>query len=187
MSNLNNNIIAKICQALLRIFYNNFYLLARGGGKINNQLPYPAIIKTEESGGKMTTARLIIAIVSTLAVEAALFTIWRWVLPEWGIEIPLAVLISVMVAYAIFAIVDFWFVTLILRRQTVVGLPTMIGSKGKVVSPLAPEGQVIIKGELWGAESIGRNIDSGEEVTVVGQDGLKLIVRKADSDLKGTE
>ena len=136
----------------------------------------------------MTTARLILAIVSTLAVEAALFTIWRWVLPEWGIEIPLAALIAVMVAYAIFAVVDFWFVTLILRRQAVIGLSSMIGSKGKVTSPLDPEGLVTIRGELWGAESIDRNIGSGERIMVVGQDGLKLIVRKVgNSNLKETE
>lgn len=131
----------------------------------------------------MTTARLILAIVSTAAVEAALFAVWRWVLPEWGIEIPFAVLIGVMAAYAVFAVVDFQFVTRILKRQTVVGLPTMIGTKGKVVSPLAPEGQVIIKGELWGAEAIDGNIGSGEVVTVVGQDSLKLIVRKEDKGL----
>ena len=136
----------------------------------------------------MTLARLILAVASTLAVEAALFTIWRWVLPEWGIEMPLVVPIAVMVFWAVFAVVDFWFVTRILRRQTIVGLPTMVGSKGKVVSQLAPEGQVIIKGELWGAKSIDRNIDSGEVVMVVGQDGLKLIVCKAsNSDFKGTE
>ena len=129
----------------------------------------------------MTTARLVLAIVSTVAVEAALFTIWRWVLPGWEIQIPLAALIAVMVAYAIFAVVDFWFVTLILKRQAVVGLSTMIGSKGKVTSPLNPEGLVTIKGELWGAKAIDRDIGSGELVTVVGQDGLKLIVRKVGS------
>ena len=127
----------------------------------------------------MTTARLIVAIVSTSAVEGAFVVIWRWVLPEFEIEIPLAVLIAVMVAYAVFAIVDFWFVTRILKRQTIVGLPTMVGSKGKVASPLEPEGLVMIKSELWGAESDGGNIDKGEEVTVVGQDGLKLFVRRS--------
>jgi len=132
---------------------------------------------------KMTLARLILAIVSTAAVEVALFAIWRWILPEWGIEIPLAVLIGVMVAWAIFAVLDFWFVTRILKRQTIVGLPTMVGSKGKVSQPLTPEGQVIIKGELWGAEAIDGNIGSGEVVTVVGQDSLKLIVRKEDKGL----
>ena len=132
---------------------------------------------------KMTTARLILAIVSTAAVEVALFAIWRWILPEWGIEIPLAVLIGVMVAWAIFAVLDFWFVTRILKRQTIVGLPTMVGSKGKVARPLTPEGQVSIKGELWGAEAIDGNIGSGEVVTVVGQDSLKLIVRREDKGL----
>ena len=136
----------------------------------------------------MTTARLILAIASTAAVEAALFVIWRWVLPEWGIEIPLAALIAAMAAYAVFAVVDFWFVTRVLKRQTVVGLPTMIGSKGKVVRPLAPEGQVTIKGELWGAEAIDSNLDRCEQILVVGQDGLKLIVRKTgDNNLKRTE
>jgi membrane-bound serine protease (ClpP class) len=133
----------------------------------------------------MTTARLVLAVASTLAVEAALYTVWRWVLPEWGIEIPLAVLVAVMILWAVFAVVDFWFVTQVLKRQTIVGLPTMIGSRGRVVSPLVPEGQVRIKGELWGAEAIEKNIDRGEEVMVVGQDGLRLIVRRAGSkDLK---
>jgi len=116
--------------------------------------------------------------VSTAATEAALYAIWRWVLPEFDIEIPLSVLVAVMIAWAIFAVVDFWFITRLLKRQALVGLPAMIGSKGKVSSPLTPEGQVIIKGEIWGAESIDGNIDSGEVVTVVGQDGHKLIVRR---------
>ncbi len=127
----------------------------------------------------MTTARLIVAIISTLAVEAAFYTVWRWVLPEWEIEIPLAALIAVMTAWAIFAVGDFWFVTRTIKRQALVGLPTMVGSRGRVANPLAPEGQIIIKGELWGAESIEGNIDTGEWVMVVEQDGLKLMVRKA--------
>jgi len=64
----------------------------------------------------------------------------------------------------------------------VVGLSSMIDSKAKVVSPLAPEGMVKIKGELWEAVSIAGTIDAGEKVTVVGQDALKLIVRKSSLD-----
>ena len=127
----------------------------------------------------MTTARLILAIVSTLAVEFAFYVIWRWVLPEFDIQVPFWVLIAVMTFWAVFAVADFIFVTHILRRQTIVGLPTMEGSKGKVRSPLHPEGQVMIKGELWGAKSIEGNINIGETVTVVGQDGLQLVVRRA--------
>jgi membrane-bound serine protease (ClpP class) len=127
----------------------------------------------------MTTARLIIAVVSTLVVEFAFYVIWRWVLPEFDIQVPLGVLIGVMIFWAVFAVADFIFVTHILRRQTLVGLPTMEGSKGKAKSPLNPEGQVMIKGELWGAKSIEGDINIGEVVTVVGQDGLQLVVRRA--------
>lgn len=129
----------------------------------------------------MTTARLIIAVVSTLVEEFALYAVWRWVLPEFDIEVPVWVLIVVMVFWAVFAIVNFIFVTRTLKRQTLVGLPTMAGSKGKVRSPLSLEGQVMIKGELWGAKSIDGEIDIGEVVTVVGQDGLQLIVRRAST------
>ena len=133
-------------------------------------------------------ARLIMAIVSTLLQEAALFVIWLWGLPQLGIQLPLFALIAVMVAWAAGATLTFWIGTRALRRQAVIGLPAMIGGKGKAVSPLAPGGQVIIRGELWGAETIDRNIDTGEVVTVVGQDGLKLIVRKTgNKNLKGTE
>ena len=127
----------------------------------------------------MTTARLIIAVVSTLVVEFAFYVIWRWVLPEFDIQVPLGVLIGVMIFWAVFAVADFIFVTHILRRQTIVGLPTMAGSRGRVKSPLNPEGQVMIKGELWGAKSIEGDINIGEVVTVVGQDGLQLVVRRA--------
>ena len=65
----------------------------------------------------MTTARLIIAVVSTLVVEFAFYVIWRWVLPEFDIQVPLGVLIGVMIFWAVFAVVDFLFVTRILRRQ----------------------------------------------------------------------
>ncbi len=127
----------------------------------------------------MTAARLVLAILSTLAVEAALFTVWRWVLPEWGIEISLAGIIAIMSGWAIFAVVEFGLVTRILKKQVMVGLPTMIGASGKAVSALHPEGQVRIKGEIWGAEAIDHHLDQGEAILVVGQDGLKLLVRRA--------
>jgi len=127
----------------------------------------------------MTTARLIIAVVSTLAEEFALYAVWRWVLPEFDIKVPVWALVAVMAFWAVFAMANFLFVTRILRRQALVGLPNMVGSKGRAKSTLNPEGHVMIKGELWGAKSIDGNIDIGELVMVVGQDSLQLIVRRA--------
>jgi len=129
----------------------------------------------------MMTARLILAIVSTLLEEAALVMIWRWGLPHFGIQIPLYVLIAVMTAWVAYAVTTFVIVTRTLRRKAIVGLPTMVGGKGKAASPLAPDGLVMIRSELWGATSAEGNIDKGEKVTVVEQDGLKLTVRKSSA------
>ncbi len=127
----------------------------------------------------MTRSRLIVAIISTILEEIAIVVIWRWGLPQMDIYLSDFMLIMVMVGWLAYSIFTFWFVTRSLRRELVVGLPTMVGSKGKAVSPLTPVGQVRIKGETWGAESIDRNIDTGEPILVVGEDGLKLMVRKA--------
>ncbi len=126
----------------------------------------------------MTVARLILAVVSTSLEEVAIYAIWRWLLPEFDIELSLPVLIGVMVAWAAFCVALFVFTTRTLKMQKVVGLPTMIGSRGKVASLLAPEGLVRIKGELWGATLAQGNVDIGEEVEVVAENGLKLVVRK---------
>jgi len=129
--------------------------------------------------GDRMTARLVLAIVSTLLEEAALVVIVLLGLPRLGIHIPLAGLIALMVAWLAFSIFSYQMGSQALRRKPTVGLPDMAGSKGKVVSPLVPEGLIRIKGELWIAKSAGGGIDTGEEVTVIGQDGLKLIVRKS--------
>ena len=60
-------------------------------------------------------------------------------------------------------------------RRVGVGAETMIGARGTVVRPLRPTGQVRVAGELWEATSES-GADPGEEVTVVGRDGLTLVV-----------
>ena len=124
------------------------------------------------------TARLILAILSTLLEEAALVVVVLWGLPQLGINIPVAGLIALMVAWGAFSIFTYQMGSRALRRKPLVGLPHMIGTKGEVVSPLAPQGMVIIRGELWDSTSDGGRVDIGEKVTVVGQDGLKLVVRR---------
>jgi len=124
------------------------------------------------------TIRLILAIVSTLLEEAALAVIVLWGLPQLGIEIPLAGLIAMMVVWGAYAVITYRISSRALGKKPEVGLPDMVGSKGEVVSLLEPEGLVRIKGELWIAKSARGRIDTGEEVTVAGQDGLKLVVRR---------
>ena len=128
------------------------------------------------------SGRLILAILSTLLEEAALVVIVLWGLPQLDIHIPLPGLIAVMVAWGVVSVITYRMGSRALRRKPVTGLPAMIGSRGKVVSPLAPRGVIRIKNELWEATSAGRKINAGAEVTVVGQDGLRLVVRKSSAD-----
>ena len=136
------------------------------------------------------SARLIWAIFSTLLEEAAIVAIMLWGLPYLGIRnFPLAGLIALMVAWGAYSVIIYRRGSRALKKEPLSGLPDMVGSQGEVVSPLAPEGLVRIKGELWQAKSAGGGMDTGEEVMVVGQDGLKLIVRKrsATDGLEKTE
>jgi membrane-bound serine protease (ClpP class) len=134
------------------------------------------------------SARLIWAIISTLLEEAALVAIVLWGLPRLDIEIPLAGLIAVMAAWGVYSVITYRRGSRALRKRPLCGLPDMVGSQGGVVSPLVPEGLVRIKGELWQAKSASGRMDTGEEITVVGQDGLKLIVRKSSTgNVKGAE
>ena len=140
----------------------------------------PAIIR-EKQLENMITARLIYAIVSILLEEAAIVVIALLGLPQLGIEIPFGVLIAVMVVFAILSVLLYQAGSRALRRKPV-ALSIMTGSKGKVVNALAPIGLIKIKDELWEAESVSDKIGIGKEVIVVGQDGLKLLVRKPDKD-----
>ena len=128
--------------------------------------------------GKKINVRLVLAVFSTLLEEILLVGAVFWGLPHLGIQLPLAGIIALMVALGVYAVFSYRIVSRSLRKKPVVGLPTMIGSKGKVASPLDPEGLVRIKGELWGSTSAEGNVGKGEEVEVVGEDGLKLMVRK---------
>lgn len=126
------------------------------------------------------TGRLILAIISTSLEETALAIVVLWGLPQVGIRIPLLGLIALMVAWGILSVFIYHMGSRALRKEPVVGLPTMVGSKAKAASLLAPDGFIRIKGELWEAKSAGESIGIGEEVIVVGQDGLKLVVHKSD-------
>jgi membrane-bound ClpP family serine protease len=128
---------------------------------------------------RLTLARLVIAIVSTAAEEVAIWVIWRWLLPDFGVYLPVGTLAGIMVVWAAFSTWLFIFTTRTLKRQTAVGLPSMVGAAGKVAARLAPDGLVRIRGELWNATSNEGDIGVGEDIVVMSERGLKLLVRKA--------
>jgi membrane-bound ClpP family serine protease len=137
---------------------------------------------------RKTNIRLTLTILATLVEEIAIVLIVLLVLPRFGIHIPLPGFIGMMAGLGVYAVISYRLASRALRKKPMVGLATMVGSKGKVVSPLVPAGVIKIGDELWEAKSAGRKINTGEEVIVVEQDGLKLVVRKSTAgDLKEIE
>jgi membrane-bound ClpP family serine protease len=130
---------------------------------------------------RLTRNRLILAVASTSAEEFVIYAVWRWLLPEWDITLPIAALIAAMVVWGIFSISLFILTTKALKKQVPAGLPSMVGTIGKAASRLAPEGLVRIKSELWVATTETGDIKKGENIEVVGEDGLRLVVRKNDT------
>ena len=66
-----------------------------------------------------------------------------------------------------------------LTARSTVGAPAMVGQTGVARSPLSPEGQVLVQGELWRAVARGTPVEEGMRVRVVGVNGLTLTVEKA--------
>lgn len=126
---------------------------------------------------RLTTTRLVLAVISNILQLFIIWVIWRWVLPQFDVHLSVTVLVCIMAGWAVMGTGIFLFSTPILKKKVDAGQTTMVGLTGTVVAALAPEGTVKIRGELWRARAAG-NIPAGEKVLVVGQEGLKLTVRR---------
>ncbi len=87
---------------------------------------------------------------------------------------------SLVLGAAVVALADF-LLTLWLRQRTSVpaGPEALIGRTAVARTPLDPDGFVVIDGERWQARIETGHADEGEQVAVVGSDGLCLQVRRA--------
>ena len=131
--------------------------------------------------------RLTVRILATLLEEIAIVIVVLLVLPKFGVHIPLPGLIGIIAGLAVWAVITYRLASRVLDKKPVVDL-SMLGSRGRVVSPLIPQGLIKINDELWKAKSAEQRIGTDEEVIVVEQEGLKLVVRKRTaSDLKKME
>jgi membrane-bound serine protease (ClpP class) len=102
------------------------------------------------------------------------------VLSRFGIEIPIwliiiLVLISSAITYVLYRT---------LKKKPLLGFDNMIGKSGLAISKITREGTIKIGSELWAAKAEQDNIEKGEEVTVIGQTGLKLtVIRESQEEL----
>lgn len=93
---------------------------------------------------------------------------------EAGISLFLIIGVTIFIAFTL--CIAIWLMTRTKRQKITTGLEGLLGKKGKVVSPLIPEGTIFIDGEYWKAQSISGDVPEGKEVIVKEYEGLKLKV-----------
>jgi membrane-bound serine protease (ClpP class) len=69
-----------------------------------------------------------------------------------------------------------------LARRQLLGPSGLVGQLGVVRERCAPQGQVLVQGELWRAEAEAPPLEPGVRVRVLAVDGLTLRVGKADAE-----
>lgn len=118
-----------------------------------------------------------------LADEIAIAAFVLWGLPVLGVELPVWALVSIMVGLVARGIVTCRLGSRALRKKPASGFEDMVGSKGKVLEPLTPQGLIKVGNETWKAESLDHSKETSSqmrsEVIVVGRKGLMLLVRWA--------
>lgn len=101
-----------------------------------------------------------------LAIVAAIL----WLPAPWGI---VAVAVAAVVELAESLALIWWSK----RRRVQVGSEALVGRWATVVTPLRPDGQVRIDGELWQAQC-EEGAEAGDAVRILGLEGLTLVVHR---------
>ncbi|MBE0481314.1 MAG: NfeD family protein [Dehalococcoidia bacterium] len=124
----------------------------------------------------------IYTIVTTLIEEGVLAAVVLLVLPRFGLDLPLWLLIVLMAAWAVHSCIMYRLGAKAIARKPAVGAETLLGARGKTTTPLTPEGYLRIGSELWRARSTAGNIDEGCEVIIREISGLTLHVMPPESE-----
>jgi len=113
--------------------------------------------------------------------EAAVLVLIFVVLHFLDVQIHLPTTIFLVLAIGVFVFIIHIKVISSFHWKQVTGREGMIGLQGEVVEPLTPTGTIIVKGERWKAKSVD-NVEIGENVEVVGIEGLTLRVVQFQED-----
>ncbi|MCX8014900.1 MAG: nodulation protein NfeD, partial [candidate division WOR-3 bacterium] len=121
------------------------------------------------SFGLLTTGGVIALILGSILLFQS---------PAPYFQIAKPVLITTIIVTTIFFI---WIISMAVRahrKKVATGKEGLLSETGIAQTDLAPEGTILIHGELWTAESIENKINKGEKVSVVAIDGMKLRVKR---------
>jgi membrane-bound serine protease (ClpP class) len=117
-----------------------------------------------------------LAITGIVCLAFGLLTLVAAPVPEMAIHPALAIAIS-----AAFGAITFFLVRLAIRarqRKSLLGADALIGSLASAMEPLAPEGHVLVEGEIWRAVA-PEPVPAGTPLRVVGHEQYLLRVSPA--------
>jgi len=95
--------------------------------------------------------------------------------PLPGAQIRLSTALSVTIPVAIISVILVRFAVVAKRRKALTGEDGMVDSVGVTRTELAPQGKVLVRGEIWDARA-RENIPNGSRVRVRKVEGLTLVV-----------
>ncbi len=120
----------------------------------------------------------ILAFVGIVCIVFGLLTLVDGPIPEMRVHLATALAAGIG-----FGVITIFLTTIAVRarrNKVQIGSETMIGAIAIAQTPLAPVGQVLLRGELWQAQSI-QPILAGVSVRVLSRDHLLLTVERVDS------
>ncbi len=118
------------------------------------------------SHGVLTAGGIISMVVGALILVQS---------PLPGAQIQFSTALSVTLPVAVISAILLRLAVMASRKKAITGEQGMINAVGVAQSDLAPEGRIVIRGEVWEAQA-AEAIPTGTRVRVRGMRGLKLIV-----------
>ncbi|HWP42281.1 MAG TPA: nodulation protein NfeD [Blastocatellia bacterium] len=101
--------------------------------------------------------------------------------PTPELRLPLGLVLAVVIPFGIILVFMLRLALRARREKITTGTAGMIGLRGRAETEIVQEGMVFVRGELWRARS-PMKIARGEQVRVVGVDGLMLEVEAEKSE-----
>ena len=122
----------------------------------------------------------IYSLISTVIEEIALAALLLWLLPAFGVQVPLWAVAAVLACFTVYAYIMYRIGHPTVLYGGVTGPESMVGSMGTVETVEQTEVYVRVQGELWKACCPGGGLKVGDEVTVTAIDvnNLSLTVSK---------
>jgi len=119
----------------------------------------------------------VLAIAGIVCLTFGMLTLVAAPVPEMGISFSVAIPVSV--AFGAITAWLMWLAARARRMKSLIGADALVGHNARAMEPLAPEGHVLVEGEIWQAVA-SEPVAAGVALRVVGHEQYLLRVTPAE-------